>query len=77
MDQRGIAYDAFERRDWPAAYDALHGLDATDLLTAADHDALAETAHCSARCAACSTPPPANNATLPFLRHQKNADVEW
>src|SRR5581483_10763876 len=36
------AQDAFARRDWQAAYD---GFKASDELTAADHDALAESAH--------------------------------
>lgn len=42
MDERARAHEAFQRRDWQAAYDAFLGLGA---LTADDHDALAESAH--------------------------------
>lgn len=42
MDPRAQAHEAFDRREWQAAYDAFQELDD---LTADDHDALAESAH--------------------------------
>jgi DNA-binding CsgD family transcriptional regulator len=42
VDVRARAYEAFERRDWAAAYEAFR---ACDELGADDHDALAESAH--------------------------------
>jgi len=39
---RAGAYEAFERRDWAAAFEAFR---ACDELGADDHDALAESAH--------------------------------